>query len=420
MFGNSNLLNLGYDPANRVAFDNARDTGAVVTVNGKKYAVYKTAAGNYYYNQAATGSGTTLGDLLPNRTNAVFLDPNNKKDAAIIKDIESQIEAGAKRTYSNTEINGIKTMTNANPVVPASKTPTALNERNEKTETTKQESTGAGVDLSPITKAINDLAKRLADSEEARRKFMEEYFKRPEKLGADYWANKLGVDYNYDNILRDYNQKTNDYYDSLIAENEDLRNRYNRNNYNYLDNTINAYLNSYKQAAPTATNNKAKAATALANTMYGADYNRDNDYTALQNSNYLEQERRAELAMNPYTAVQQYNDLGTYLGNLEGTINVEKTKQYVNALDAYAQKYAASRAASSILYNANAAKYKGLADAAGTMASGAANNYNNSSKINSLYDFYTGLMGGNRTLGATATWNNVRSGAGNLPTTYNN
>ena len=411
-------INTGYNPSAKVAFNEARDTGANITLNGRQYAVYKTAAGKYYYLQS-TGMGPGIGSEIP-----VFLD--DEKDKSIIQNIEKQIANGATRSYNRgITINGNRTMSDASPVAPAGKleaSASPVKQTNktivEKTET--KEPTGGGVDLSPITKAINDLAKRLADSEEARRKFMEEYFKRPEKLGAEYWANILGVDYNYDNILKDYNQRTNDYYDSLIAENENLRNRYNRNNYNFLDNTINAYLNSYKQAAPTATNNRAKAATALANTMYGADYNRDNDYTALQNSNYLEQKRQAELAMNPYTAAQQYNDLGTYLGNLEGTINVEKNKQYINTLDAYSQKYAADRAASSILYNANAAKYKGLADAAGTMASGAANNYNNSSKINSLYNFYTSLMGGNRTLGATATWNNVRSGAGNLPTTYNN
>lgn len=154
--------------------------------------------------------------------------------------------------------------------------------------------------------------------------------------------------------------------------------------------------------------------------MYGFDYNSDNDYIALQNKNFLEQEKLAELANNPFEAESYYNTMGNYLADIEGQMNTEKVKQYVNSLDAYAQKVAANRATTSTLYNANAAKYQGLADAAGTRAAGAANNYNNSSKINSLYDFYAGLMGGNRTLGATATWNNVRSGAGNLPTTYNN
>lgn len=55
---------------------------------------------------------------------------------------------------------------------------------------------------------------------------MKDQFKRPEKLGAEYWAKILGEDYNLENILNRYNQKTNEYYDSLVAHNEDTRNRY--------------------------------------------------------------------------------------------------------------------------------------------------------------------------------------------------
>ena len=240
---------------------------------------------------------------------------------------------------------------------------------------------------------------------------MKDQFKRPEKLGAEYWAKILGEDYNLENILNRYNQKTNDYYDSLVAHNEDTRNRYIRNNYNFLDDTINSYLNSYKQAAPTATNNRAKAATALANSMYGFDYNTDNDYLALQNKNYLEQERKAELAKNPFEAESYYNTMGNYLANIEGQMNTEKVKQYVNSLDAYAQKVAANRAAVSTVYNANAAKYQGLADAASTRATAAANNYLSNNAWQNMYDYYKAITGTDKGA-STALRSNVLSSTG--------
>ena len=373
----NSLVNTGYDPAKKSAFNDARDTGANITLNGRQYAVYKTAAGKYYYLQS-TGMGPGFGSEVP-----VFLD--KKQDKSIIQNIEKQIANGAKRSYSNTTINGIKTMSDASPVAPAGKleasaTPIKQTNKSDKVDTTKENIGGGGYNLAddPAYKALVNQNKQLTDALNG----LKDQFKRPEKLGAEYWAKILGEDYNLENILNRYNQKTNDYYDSLVAHNEDTRNRYIRNNYNFLDDTINSYLNSYKQAAPTATNNRAKAATALANSMYGFDYNTDNDYLALQNKNYLEQERKAELAKNPFEAESYYNTMSNYLANIEGQMNTEKVKQYVNSLDAYAQKVAANRAAVCTVYNANAAKYQGLADAASTRATAAANNCLNDAKQN--------------------------------------
>ena len=401
----NSLVNTGYDPAKKSAFNDARDTGANITLNGRQYAVYKTAAGKYYYLQS-TGMGPGFGSEVP-----VFLD--KKQDKSIIQNIEKQIANGAKRSYSNTTINGIKTMSDASPVAPAGKleasaTPIKQTNKSDKVDTTKENIGGGGYNLAddPAYKALVNQNKQLTDALNG----LKDQFKRPEKLGAEYWAKILGEDYNLENILNRYNQKTNDYYDSLVAHNEDTRNRYIRNNYNFLDDTINSYLNSYKQAAPTATNNRAKAATALANSMYGFDYNTDNDYLALQNKNYLEQERKAELAKNPFEAESYYNTMSNYLANIEGQMNTEKVKQYVNSLDAYAQKVAANRAAVSTVYNANAAKYQGLADAASTRATAAANNYLNDAKQN-MYDYYLALTGNHKDA-ATAMRSNVLSSTG--------
>ena len=392
------LVNTGYDPGAKVAFNDARDTGANITLNGRQYAVYKTAAGKYYYLQSR-GMGPGVGSEIP-----VFLD--DKKDKSIIQNIEKQITNGAKRNYSNITANGNKVMSDASPVAPAGKLEASATPVK---QTNKSESTadkGYNILDDPAYKALLEQNKQLMNSFNE----LKETFKRPEKLGAEYWAKILGEDYNLENILNRYNQKTNDYYDSLVAHNEDTRNRYIRNNYNFLDDTINSYLNSYKQAAPTATNNRAKAATALANSMYGFDYNTDNDYLALQNKNYLEQERKAELANNPFEAESYYNTMGNYLANIEGQMNTEKVKQYVNSLDAYAQKVAANRAAVSTIYNANAAKYQGLADAASTRATGAANSYLNDAKQN-MYDYYLALTGNHKDA-ATAMRSNVLSSTG--------
>ena len=388
-----------YNPAKKVAFNNAKDTGANITLNGRQYAVYKTAAGKYYYLQS-TGMGPGLSSEVP-----VFLD--EKQDKSIIQNIEKQIANGAKRNYSNITANGNKVMSDASPVAPTGKLEASATPVK---QTNKSESTAdKGYNLAddPAYKALLEQNKQLTNSLNE----LKETFKRPEKLGAEYWAGILGEDYNLENILNRYNQKTNDYYDSLIEHNEDTRNRYIRNNYNFLDNTINSYLNSYKQAAPTATNNRAKAATALANSMYGFDYNTDNDYLALQNKNYLEQEKQAELANNPFEAESYYNTIGNYLANIEGQMNTEKVKQYVNSLDAYSQKVAANRAAASTIYNANAAKYKGLADASSTRATGAANNYLNNNAWQNMFDYYKAITGSDKGA-ATSIRNNILSSTG--------
>lgn len=47
---------------------------------------------------------------------------------------------------------------------------------------------------------------------------------------ADELAERHGIDLNYNNILADYNTKTNEYYDNMIKANNDLRTQYDRNN----------------------------------------------------------------------------------------------------------------------------------------------------------------------------------------------
>ena len=401
MFGNSNLYNPNYSGFNRGQLytgnsDMSATPGVLkktyvevrpkLNINGKNETVYKSNEGLYYYKK-------NNDYILLTDKDAKNISDAGDKAVTIRSDIQT------KQTNKTSSFSGGGGSGGGG---------TGGGRFGDEPTTKPTTNNGGGYNIAddPAYKALVNQNKQLINSFNE----LKETFKRPEKLGAEYWAKILGEDYNLENILNRYNQKTNDYYDSLVAHNEDTRNRYIRNNYNFLDDTINSYLNSYKQAAPTATNNRAKAATALANSMYGFDYNTDNDYLALQNKNYLEQERKAELANNPYIAESYYNTMGNYLANIEGQMNTEKVKQYVNSLDAYAQKVAANRAAVSTIYNANAAKYQGLADAASTRATGAANSYLNDAKQN-MYDYYLALTGNHKDA-ATAVRSNVLSSTG--------
>ena len=402
MFGNSNLYNPNYSGFNRgqlytgnsgmsatpgVLKKTYVEVRPKLNINGKNEIVYKSNEGLYYYKK----NNDYI--LLTDKDAKNISDAGNKA-VTIRSDIQT------KQTNSTNSFSGGGGSGGGG---------TGGGRFGGETTTKPTPNNGGGYNLAddPAYKALVNQNKQLTDALNG----LKDQFKRPEKLGAEYWAKILGEDYNLENILNRYNQKTNDYYDSLVAHNEDTRNRYIRNNYNFLDDTINSYLNSYKQAAPTATNNRAKAATALANSMYGFDYNTDNDYLALQNKNYLEQERKAELANNPFEAESYYNTMGNYLANIEGQMNTEKVKQYVNSLDAYAQKVAANRAAVSTVYNANAAKYQGLADAASTRATGAANNYLSNNAWQNMYDYYKAITGTDKGA-STAVRSNVLSSTG--------
>ena len=213
----------------------------------------------------------------------------------------------------------------------------------------------------------------------------------PKVMSADEAAKHFGIDYNYDNILKDYNEQTNAYYGNAIDEQEDLRTQYLRNNAQYYDNLVDSYIDSYANAAPTATGKGALAANALTTQLNANKTNAANDYGMLQSVNNLEKARDAELAGNPYLAKQYYNNIGTYLSTLTANKNTYDVKQYVDKLDAYSSMYASARATQAAMAQANAAKYSGLANAgiynAASNASNSANNWD------ILYNFYRKALG---------------------------
>ena len=213
----------------------------------------------------------------------------------------------------------------------------------------------------------------------------------PPVMSAEEAAKHFNIDYNYDNILKDYNDKTNKYYGDAINEQEDLRTTYLRNNAQYYDNIIDSYVDSYANAPPTAIGKGALAANALTTQLNANKTNAANDYGMLQSVNNLEKARDAELAGNPYLAKEYYNKLGTYLSSLTAAKNTYDVQQYVDQLDAYSDMYASSRATQAAIAQANASKYAGLANAAMYNAQG--NAYNGTNKFQTLYDFYKNATG---------------------------
>lgn len=258
-----------------------------------------------------------------------------------------------------------------------------------KTETAKKEEskkqTSSGGGTPGYDAAYNKLA---TQNKELMDRIYE--LEHPKVLSAEEAAKLYGIDYNLQNILDAYNEKTNTYYDTAIGEQQDLRTNYARNNSNYYDQVTDAYIDSYKNAAPTATGKGALAANALSTMLSSGQTNSENDYGMLQNINSYEQARAAELVNNKQLAEDYYNSLGLYLSTLTAQKNASDVKQYVANLDAYSDMYASDRALQAYQAQANAAKYSGLAGAkiakAGSTASG-------TSDWQQLWNYYNSMGG---------------------------
>ena len=212
----------------------------------------------------------------------------------------------------------------------------------------------------------------------------------PKVMSAEEAAKHFGIDYNYDNILKDYNTKTNEYYNSAINEQNKLRNDYLRNNTQYADRLIQEYVDSYANAAPTAVSNAALAANALTTELNANAVNAANDYGMLQSVNALAKARDAELVTNKQLAKDYDNSLGTYLSTLTANKNTSDVKQYVDTLDSYSDMYSSARATQAALAKANSTKYAGLANAAQANAQGNATAAN---KYQQYWNFYNQAFG---------------------------
>lgn len=220
-------------------------------------------------------------------------------------------------------------------------------------------------------------------------------YKEPEKPReptAQELADLYGIDYNEANILRDYNEATNTYYDTAISKQQQLRNDYARNNAVYTNDIVKDYLKSYENVAPTAVGQGSLAANALSAQINADVLNSQNDYGMLESINTYQKAREAELAGNSDLARQYYNQIGTYLSALSAEKNKSDVQQYVDQLDAYGTKYSADRELQGYEAQAAASKYSGLANAAANKASSATGNV---SAYDQLYNYYLTSNGGN-------------------------
>ena len=210
---------------------------------------------------------------------------------------------------------------------------------------------------------------------------------------ADELAKLHEIDIDEKSWLDTYNDKTNDFYDAATATQQELRNQSARNNAQYIKQLSDAYLDSYRNATPTATGRGTMAANALSNLIGASDTMSYNDYGMMQSINALEEERKKELANNELLAKQYINDARSYLSTVSANLNTADVKAGVAKFNKYATEYAANRATMAARAQAEATKYSGLASAAATNASALASNYGKMSDWEQLYNYYVQTRG---------------------------
>ena len=226
---------------------------------------------------------------------------------------------------------------------------------------------------------------------------------KPVYEGANAVAKAHGIDYNLDNILADYNKRTNDYYDAATDEYNADRTRYVQASNNYANRIMDEYLDSYANATATAAGRGATAASALMTDLNTQSVNTANDLGMLQTINNLNESRKAELVKNKYLAEQYYNNLGTYLSQVSTAQYGADVNKYVKAMDAYAQEYAADRALAESQARAASTKYAGLANASAYKSSQAGS----TSAWDRLYNYYLVRYNGNEKMASNAVINNL-------------
>lgn len=361
-----------------------------VKVNGVDYPVFKDGSGNYYYRDTTNN----VYKKITNKDLYSDFEANKSKTVDITKKVNEVVNPWTPEGQKQQKEQGQKTIEDS-----------TIHQNNVSNTTYNTGGTGSGgYGGSDFWKGMydsqvnvnNELINRIENLEN------------PKVLSAEEVANILGIDYNEQNILNDYNKATNEYYDAAIDELNDIRQTYDRNNAMYYDQIMDSYLDSYKNMAPTASGKGALAATALSNMFASQQTNAAADYDVIQDILLNEKGREKELANNPNLAKKQYNDLGIAMSGLSADFNRSATQQYINKLNAYTNEYAANQSYRSQLANAQATKYSGLANAAATNASAYATRYNNS--FTPYYNYYANRFGSNVADNYVA--NLIRSGSG--------
>ena len=225
--------------------------------------------------------------------------------------------------------------------------------------------------------------------------------KKPNVMSAQELAEIYGWDYNRDNILKNLNEKTEQYYDDLIAEQNINRNQYVQDNAVYNRSILNAYADAYANAARTRSGNATRAANILGSMITMDQANAENDYGMMQSVNNLVEAQKAELANNPYLAEEAYNTLGTYASQLSANLNASQVQQYADKLASLSDMYAADRAYQATQAQAAATKYSGLANAAINNAQATG-----SSVYDNFFKYFLGQTG-DPNAAAQSVWNTI-------------
>lgn len=226
---------------------------------------------------------------------------------------------------------------------------------------------------------------------------------KPVYEGAEAVAKRHNIDYNLANILADYDQRTNDYYDAATAEYEGDRTRYVQASNNYANRIMEEYLNSYANAAATASGRGTQAASALITDLNTQAEVAANDLGMLQTVNNLNEARKAELVNNKFLAEQYYNQLGTYLSQVSTSQYGADVNKYVKEMDAYAQRYAADRALAESQAREASVRYAGLANTNLYKSQ----NASSTASWQRLYNYYLTRYNGNEQMAANAVNKNL-------------
>lgn len=316
---------------------------------------------------------------------------------------------------ANYKYRAASTNVSSNPLSTKSTAPTNKTNNTNNTTTTNTQPIynydgggGGGTDPA-ISTLINMLQKQ---NEKMEQRIYE--LEHPKVWSAQELADFYGMSdiYNEDYWLKDYNKKTNDYYNAAIETQRDLRDDYAANNADQYRRMVGDYVDAYKNTAQTSNTRGTVAANTLS-TMLGSGQNyAEDDYNLLQTENYLEEMRKADLANNPWLARQQYNNIGTYLSSLSAQKNASDVKQYVDTLDAYGQMYAADRAAQGLANQGIASKYNGLAQAQAVNAQTAAQSYATQNQWLKNYNYYMNITGRKDQDASSYLTNNLRYNQG--------
>lgn len=320
-------------------------SNVTVTYNGKEYPVY-SILGKYY-----RSDGKTLTEITDKKvTNKIFKDETEGNNTHYNINLTPDYRAQTKKI-----------------------TPTKTG--------TGSGSGGGGVpdyitnQLSSQQKTIDRLTNQIADLTRVR--------------SADELAAIHDIDVDYNSHLKRYNEATNKYYDSATAEQEKLRTDYLQDNSQFARNLVDSYIDSYRNLAPTPARGVAAAINTMRANQMANDIVSREDYKMLQAKNFLEEQRKAELANNPMLAKEYEENIRKYLSSLSANLNTSDVKAGVASLDNYARTYAAQRKIDAANAAAAATRYSGLAQAATTNANTAASTYGNAANtFKRLQDYY--------------------------------